>query len=122
MRHLLRPPSEKTFKLADALAGIPRCLLIFEAALQDLIHDPQDELRRNSAREMVRTLSAGCEQCGFHGSHSRLRKIEALLRVPPKAAPELQKSIADKLMELVGLLKAEAQGKNGEEKTGERHP
>ena len=118
MSHLLRPASEKTFRAADAQAGTPRCLLILEAALQDLISDPYDELRRKYARETVRTLSAGCEQCGFHGSHVTIRKIEALLRVPPKAAPELEKQIGDKLLELVGILKAQALEKTSEEKAG----
>jgi hypothetical protein len=56
--------------------------------------------------------SSSCKECGFHASHSTLKKIEALLRVPPDAAPELQKQIADKLVELVGLLKAQAQLKS----------
>ena len=108
---LLRPPSVKTFTLADALAGIPRCLFILEAALIDLLRHPEDETRRASVRELTRTLSAGCPECGFHASSATLRKIESLLRVPPKAAPELQKQIADKLIELVGMLMAEAQTK-----------
>jgi hypothetical protein len=108
MSHLLRPASEKTFSLADALAGVPRCILILEAAVLDVLNDFHSETLRHAAREMTRTLSAGCPECGFHASHGTLRKIEALLRVPPKSAPELQKQIADKLVELVGLLKAQA--------------
>ena len=119
MSHLLRPPSEKTFKIADALAGIPRCILILESAILDVLNDYHSESLRHAARDMSRTLSAGCEQCGFKGSDATLRKIEALLRVPPKAAPELQRQIADKLIELVGMLKAQAQLKGGEEESGE---
>jgi len=70
----------------------------------------------------VRTLSAGCPECGFRESSDLLRKIEALLRVPPTTAPELQKSIADKLLELVALLKAQAQTKSPEEGAGEMRP
>jgi hypothetical protein len=114
MSHLLRPPSEKTFNIADSLAGIPRCIHILEAALVDVLNDYHSESLRHVARDMTRTLSAGCPQCGFHGSHAVLRKIEALLRVPPKAAPELQRQIADKLIELVGMLKAQAQAKGSD--------
>jgi hypothetical protein len=71
---------------------------------------------------MTRTLSAGCPQCGFHASHTTLRKIEALLRVPPKAAPEIQRQIADKLLELVGMLKAQAQRKSNDDESTERRP
>lgn len=115
MSHLLRPASEKTFNLADALAGVPRCVLILESAILDVLNDFHSETLRHAARDMTRTLSAGCKECGFVASHSSLRKIEALLRVPPKAVPELQKSIADKLLELVGMLKAQAQSKESGE-------
>jgi|SRR5579862_8584160 len=120
MSHLLRPPSEKTFNLADALAGVPRCILILESAILDVLNDFHSESQRHTAREMTRALSAGCRECGFSASLSTLRKIEALLRVPPKAAPELQRQIADKLIELVGMLKAQAQLKGGEEDQAER--
>jgi hypothetical protein len=53
----------------------------------------------------------GLPECEFHASHATLKKIEALLRVRPEAALEIQKHIVDKLMELVGMLKAEAQTK-----------
>ncbi len=122
MSHLLRPPSEKTFNLADALAGIPRCILILESAVLDVLNDFHSESQRHTAREMTRALSAGCNECGFHASHATLRKIEALLRVPPKSVPELQRQIADKLIELVGMLKAQAQRKNGDDETAARRP
>jgi hypothetical protein len=64
--------------------------------------------------------SSSCKECGFHGSHATLKKIEALLRVPPEAAPELQKQIADKLVELVGMLKAQAQSKDGGDEEGKK--
>lgn len=122
MSHLLRPPSEKTFSLADALAGVPRCILILEAGILEVLHDFHSETVRAAARELTQTLSAGCKECGFHGSHSTLKKIEALLRVPPDAAPELQKQIADKLMELVGMLKAQAQSKDAGDEEGKKRP
>jgi hypothetical protein len=55
--------------------------------------------------------ASSCPECGFHASHATLRKIEALLRIPPQAAPELQRQIADKLVELVRMLKAQSQAK-----------
>jgi hypothetical protein len=113
MSHLLRPPSEKTFRAADALNNTPRCILLLEAGLVDLLTHPLDEKRRTHARDLARTLSAGCPQCGFHASSRTLRKIEALLRIPPKDAPELQARIADKLLDLVALLKDEALAKVG---------
>jgi hypothetical protein len=114
MSHLLRPPSEKTFKLADAVAGVPRCILILEAGILEVLNDFHSETVRAAARELTQTLSAGCKECGFVSSDSSLRRIEALLRVPPAAVPELQKSIADKLLELLGMLKAQAQSKERE--------
>lgn len=108
MSHVLRPPSEKTFPIADALAGIPRCVMLVEAALLDLIDDPHDELRRRKARDLVRSLSTGCAECGFKEPESIVRKLTSLLAVPPGGSPALQRSYADRLVEQIGVLKAHA--------------
>lgn len=108
MSHSLRPASEKTFRIADALAGIPRCIHLLEAAVQEYLSDFSDEGRRLTARDLARSLSQGCPECGFHGASSVLRKLHALLGVPPGSIPELHRSMADRLNELLGLLKAQA--------------
>jgi hypothetical protein len=109
MSHILRPPSEKTFPIADALAGIPRCVMLVESALLDLLKDPRDDHRRQKARDLVRSLSSGCPECGFKEPESILRKLTSLLAVPPGGSAAIERSLADRLLEQVGLLKAHAQ-------------
>ena len=108
MGHILRPPSEKTFSLADALAGIPRCVWLVESALLAVIDDPADESLRQKARNLVRSLSSGCPECGFKEPPSVLKKLTSLLAVPAGSAG-LQRSFADRLIEQIGVLKAHAQ-------------
>jgi len=109
MSHSLRPASEKTFTLADALAGIPRCILILEGAVAELCRDPQAADRRAHARDLVRSLSAGCPECGFRESSNILRTLDAALSIPPGGSPETQRSLDDRLRDLVGRLKTLAQ-------------
>lgn len=109
MSHILRPASEKTFSIADALAGIPRCVMLVETAVLNLIAEPGNEKLRLKARDLVRSLSAGCPECGFKEPASMLRKLTSLLAIPPGGSAPLQRSIADRLVEQVGLLKAHAQ-------------
>jgi len=109
MAHILRPASEKTFSIADALAGIPRCVMLVESAVQAVIADPGDENIRAKARDLVRSLSSGCPECGFKEPASMLRKLISLLAVPPAESAALQRSLADRLLEQLALLKAHAQ-------------
>jgi len=109
MSHILRPPSEKTFSLADALAGIPRCVLLVESAIAAVIDDSADEKLRQKARDLVRSLSSGCRECGFKEPPSILRKLTSLLAVSPAAGEALRRSYADRLLEQIALLKAYAQ-------------
>ena len=109
MAHILRPASEKTFSIADALAGIPRCVLLVESALQTVIDDPGDEDARSKARELIRSLSSGCRECGFREPASMLKKLISLLSVPPAESEALRRSYAERVMEQVALLKAHAQ-------------
>ena len=109
MSHILQPPSEKTFSIADALAGIPRCVLLVESAVVALIDAPQDETLRHKARDLVRTLSTGCPQCGFKEPPKTLRKLTSLLAVTPAGSAALRQSVAERLIEQVGLLKTHAQ-------------
>jgi len=114
MSHVLRPASAEVFAIADARAGIPRCIMLLEGAVLNVLYDFHSEARRAKARDLVHSLSSGCRKCGFRESSGVLRKIDALLRVPPDSTPALQRSLADKLVELLGLLKAQAQTKETE--------
>ncbi|HLY72634.1 MAG TPA: hypothetical protein VKU80_00830 [Planctomycetota bacterium] len=114
MSHVLRPRSEELFTIADARAGIPRCIMLLEGAVLNVLYDFHSEARRAKARDMVQSLSTGCRKCGFRESSGVLRKIDALLRVPPEATPAFQRSLADKLVELLGMLKAQAQAKESD--------
>jgi len=109
MGHILRPASEKTFSLADALAGTPRCVLLVESALHEVIEDPADDGYRKNARDLVRSLSSGCPDCGFKEPPSILKKLLSLLAVSPAEGEALKRSYADRLLEQVALLKAHAQ-------------
>jgi hypothetical protein len=109
MAHILRPASEKTFSIADALAGIPRCVMLVESALESVLDDPRNENARAKARDLVRSLSSGCPECGFKEPASMLKKLISLLMVPPAESDALRRSYADRLMEQVALLKAHAQ-------------
>ena len=109
MGHILQPPSEKTFSIADALARIPRCVLLVESAVLALIDAPQDENLRHKARDLVRTLSTGCPECGFKESQRSLRKLTSLLAIIPGGSAALQQSVAERLIEQIALLKAHAQ-------------
>src|SRR5579864_9662524 len=109
MSHIIRPPSEKTFNIADALPGIPRCILTLEAAVVELSHDFGNDVQRSQVRGLARSLSAGCPECGFKESSNTLRTIESLVALKPDAATGLHRSLADRLQELVAILKAQAQ-------------
>jgi hypothetical protein len=111
MSHVLRPSSAALYAISDERAGIPRCIVLLEAAILNVLYDFHSEARRAKARDLVQSLSSGCRRCGFKESSGSLRKIDALLRVPPDTTPALQRSLADKLVELLGMLKAEAQAK-----------
>src|SRR5579862_2225591 len=120
MSHVLRPTSEEVFTIADARAGIPRCIMLLEGAVLNVLYDFHSEARRAKARDLVQSLTSGCRRCGFRESSGVLRKIDALLRVPPDTTPAFQRSLADKLVELLGALKAEAQTKAQEKEAGRR--
>ena len=106
MSHILRPPSEKTFNIADALAGIPRCVMTLEAAITDLAADFRDDAKRARVRSLARSLSGGCPECGFHESNDILRSIESLVALRPDADTHLHHSLNERLQQLLALLKA----------------
>jgi hypothetical protein len=114
MSHVLRPSSAALFAISDARAGIPRCIMLLEGAILNVLYDFHSEARRAKARDLVQSLSSGCRRCGFRESSGVLRKIDALLRVSPDTTPAFQRSLGDKLIELLGMLKAQAQEKESE--------
>jgi|SRR5579859_882461 len=109
MSHVLRPSSEKTFNIADARAGIPRCILTLQSAIVELAADFRDDARRGRVRELARSLSAGCPECGFKESSDTLRTIEGLVALSPDSATGLSRSLTERLQELIAILKAQAQ-------------
>ena len=120
MSHVLRPSSAALFAISDDRAGIPRCIMLLEGAILNVLYDFHSEARRAKARDLVQSLSTGCRKCGFRESSGVLRKIDALLRVPPETTPAFQRSLADKLIEHLGMLKAEAQTKAHEKEAARR--
>jgi len=108
MSHLLRPPSDKTYSLADLLDRVPRCLLLVEQAVMDLLSDFADEETRLRARDMVQSLFHGCAVCGFRESSDVLRAMDSLLSLPLDTVAGIQLSVAERLVDLVGVLKAQA--------------
>jgi hypothetical protein len=109
MSHILRPPSEKTFSLADALAGVPRCVLLVESAFLAVVDAPDDEKLRQKALGLLQSLSQGCPECGFREPVTVLRKLTSLLAVRGRSSAALQRSAADRMIEQIGVLKAHAQ-------------
>jgi len=120
MSHVLRPSSAALFAISDERDGIPRCIVLLEGALLNVLYDFHSEARRAKARDLVQSLSSGCRKCGFRESSGVLRKIDALLRVPPEMTPAMQRSLADKLIENLGMLKAEAQAHMKEKQASRR--
>lgn len=108
MSHPLRPPSESTFPVADALAGVPRCILLLEAAIRDVIAPFWDERSRKTAQRLARAMSGGCKACGFKESSGILRSMESLLALPIEDALPIRSSLGDRLTELVTMLREQA--------------
>lgn len=81
--------------------------MLVESAILALVDSPGDEKLRQKARDVVQTLSSGCPECGFKESPETVRKLTSLLAVPAASA-NLQRSIVDRMIEQVGLLKAHA--------------
>jgi hypothetical protein len=108
MSHILRPPSESVFPVADALMGVPRCILVLEVAVREVLSNFWDEPFRVKAHRFARSMSEGCKVCGFRESSGILRSIESLLALPYEDACEIRMSLAERLLDLVRLLKDQA--------------
>lgn len=109
MSHILRPASENVISIADALAGTPRCIVLLEEAVLDLVADFRDDAKRLKARDLVKPLLSGCPTCGFHAKTNSVRAMDSLLSLPGDAVVDLRQRITDRLVELLGVLKAQAQ-------------
>jgi len=93
---------------------VPRCVRLVEEGVLDLICDFRDADARGRARDRVRSLYDGCPECGFRESQDVLRTLEALLSLPPTAVSGGSLGMADRLIDLVGLMKLHARGRSSQ--------
>lgn len=105
MTHLIRPPSECTFPAADSQLHFQRCLETLELAVGDLLINFWHEPLRSRAWSLAQEMSEGCKVCGLKESSVLLRSIQALLALSVEDTRGVQRSVAERLLELIGLLK-----------------
>jgi len=108
MTHLIRPPSESTFPAADVRLQVPRCIQTLELAVRDLLVNFWSEPLRRKAFALAQEMSDGCKICGFKESSMLLRSLQALLALTAADTRGIQRSVAERLLELIGLLKEQA--------------
>ncbi len=108
MGHILRPPSESAFSFADAIGGVPRCLLVLESAVRKVLSNFWEDRARRGALDLAAKLLSGCPDCGFRESSGLLRSLHSLLSMPVESTAGIQLSLAERLLDLVGLLKDQA--------------
>jgi len=108
MHHVLRPGSDPGFAVTDVLGGIPRCVLVLESAVRRVLTDFWDDSSRRKALDLVRTITPGCRSCGFRESSGILRSMTTLLSLSQAATVGIQLSIAERLLELIDLLKGQS--------------
>jgi hypothetical protein len=122
MEHLLRPPSDSLFPAADALLNFPRCLQVLETAVRDVvIHFWEDPYRRR-AHDLAQALAGGCRVCGFRESSGLVRSLESLLALTVDEVRGIQRSVADRMMETLALLREQALKSRTLESAGEDGP
>ncbi len=83
--------------------------MLLEEAVLALVDDFRNDALRVRARDLVKPLLAGCPTCGFHAKTNAVRAMDSLLSLPGDAVVDLRQRITDRLVELVGMLKAQAQ-------------
>lgn len=105
MTHVLRPPSEPAFSFADAVGGVPRCVLVLESAVRRALGNFWEDKARCRARDQAVTLLAGCRDCGFRESSGLLRSMVAILSMSTESTAGIQLAVAERLLDLVNLLK-----------------
>ena len=105
MSHILRPPSDSAFSFSDAIGGVPRCLLVLDSAVRKVLTDFWEDAARTRALNLASSLLTGCRECGFRESSGLLRSMISLLSMPTDSTAGIQMSLAERLLDLVGLLK-----------------
>jgi hypothetical protein len=105
MSHILRPPSDSAFSFTDAVGGVPRCLLVLDSAVRKVLTDFWEDGARTRARNLACSLLTGCRDCGFRESSGLLRSMVSLLSISADSTAGIQMSLAEKLLDLLGLLK-----------------
>jgi len=87
------------------VTSLPCCLDPLEAAVHDLLVNFWHEPLRARAYGLARELSAGCPVCGFKESSPLLRSLQSMLSLTAEDTRGIQSFMAERLRELVGLLK-----------------
>jgi hypothetical protein len=108
MTHLIRPPSESTFPAADSQLNFQRSIQTLELAVDDLLIHFWHEPLRTRAFTLAQEMAEGCRVCGVKESSVLLRSLQALLSLSVEDTRGIQRSIAERLLELIGLLKEQA--------------
>ncbi len=108
MTHLIRPPSESPVPAADALLKFARSIEALELAVRDLLVNFWHEPLRERAWSLAQEMSDGCKGGGFRESSVLLRSLQALLALSVEDTKGIQRSIAERLLELMGILKEQA--------------
>jgi hypothetical protein len=122
MEHLLRPPSDSLFPAADALLNFPRCLQVLETAVRDVVIHFWEEPFRRRAHHLAQALSGGCRVCGFRESAGLVRSLESLLALTVDEVRGIQRSVADRMMEALALLREQALKPRSRESGGQDDP
>jgi hypothetical protein len=102
--HVIRPPSESVLPAAEVL-GIPHCLHLLESAVRDALIHLWEEPYRKRAHALARSITGGCSVCGFKESSGLLRSLESLLSLTVEDTSGIQRSVAERILEILALLK-----------------
>jgi hypothetical protein len=105
--HVIRPPSEYIVPAAGIL-GIPHCIHLLESAVREALIRFWQEPYRRQAYALARSVSGGCTVCGFKESSGVLRSLESLLSLTAEDTSGIQRSVAERILELLALLKEQA--------------
>ncbi|HVR87621.1 MAG TPA: hypothetical protein VMU54_25060 [Planctomycetota bacterium] len=105
MAHLIRPPAEPAVAAANSRLNFQRCIRTLEFAVGDLLINFWHEPLRQRAGILVQKMSEGCKACGVQESSGLLRSLQALLSLSAEDTRGIQRSVAERLLELIGLLK-----------------
>src|SRR5262249_14191826 len=90
---------------ADAILGIPHCLRALESAVRDALIHLWEEPFRRQAHALASSVAGGCKVCGFKESSGLLRSLESLLSLSMEDTQGIQRSIAERILEILALLK-----------------